>query len=436
MADAVGVDLYDATAKSIDQIKKMAEAMINTRRELMASAADRSGELSTKYFTSRIDAIEAEKQLDVNAFGLRDKFDAGSLGQQDVFQFLQDEYSALTTMYGGDVIKAGAEYAKMFGKGGTAYSQIDAATGQKGALYGMEDIINYLATNADGNQLQGFIAEDRKGATSDLAELVTSNLLMGGFQSTTTDAAGLNAGLATLTDEQRMKIETLATQDMTVQENRQALIDALYKMTTDGNNEIFMKLSPIADPMKDAATSLASASEAFKASVDALIEQLKAGDTRTPRGHIGDSTMSNLGNTLSSHNSVNSRLAGKRNITSSYRNYALGSLKSDHVTGRALDITGQNLVSYRDSMNGSGGFAEFHGAGDTRHLHVVPPQGGNAIGDSYTAVGAAGSQGDSSGVGNTTNNYSFNISGTNAEDIANVVMRKIAATGKSNSERR
>ena len=397
----------------------------------MASAADRSGELSTKYFSSRIDAMEAEKQLDVNAFGLRDKFDAGSLGQQDVLQFLQDQQTALVSFYGGDQIKADAEFAKMFGKGGTAFSQLN------GPLEGMEAALNFLATDKDGNNaLQGYVTESRTGATSDLAELVTSNLLMGGFQSTTTDAAGLNAGLSTLNDEQRMRIETLATQDMTVQENRQALIDALYKMTTDGNNEIFMKLSPIADPMKDAATSLASASEAFKASVDALIEQLKAGDTRTPRGHIGDSTMSNLGNTLSSHNSVNSRLAGKRNITSSYRNYALGSLKSDHVTGRALDITGQNLVSYRDSMNGSGGFAEFHGAGDTRHLHVVPPQGGNAIGDSYTAVGAAGSQGDSSGVGNTTNNYSFNISGTNAEDIANVVMRKIAATGKSNSERR
>jgi hypothetical protein len=431
MAEAVGENLYDATAKSIDQIKKMAEAMINTRRELMASAANRAGELSTKYFTSKINAMEAEKQLDVNAFGLRDKFDAGALGQQDVLQFLQDQQTALTSFYGGDSIKANAEFAKMFGKGGTAFSQLN------GPLEGMESTLNFLATDKDGNNsLQGYVTESRTGATSDLAELVTSNLLMGGFQSSTTDAAGLNAGLSTLNDQQRMRIETLATQDMTVQENRQALIDALYKMTTDGNNEIFMKLSPIADPMKDAATSLASASEAFKASVDVLIEQLKAGDTRTPRGHIGDSTMSNLGNTLSSHNSVNSRLAGKRSITSSYRNYALGSLKSDHVTGRALDITGQNLVSYRDSMNGSGGFAEFHGAGDTRHLHVVPPQGGNAIGDSYTAVGAAGSQGDSSGLGNITNNYSFNISGTNAEDIANVVMRKIAATGKSNAERR
>jgi hypothetical protein len=87
-------------------------------------------------------------------------------------------------------------------------------------------------------------------------------------------------------------------------------------------------------------------------------------------------------------------------------------------------------------MNSSGGFAEFHGRGDSRHLHVVPPQGGNPIGDSYTAVGAAGTQGSTSGVGNVTNNYSFTISGTNAEDIANVVMRKIAMTNKSNAERR
>ena len=431
MADAVGVNLYDATANTIEQIKAMAEAMINTRRELMASASNRAGQLSTKYFTSRIDAMEAEKQLDVNAFGLRDKFNAGALGQQDVLQFLQDQQQALVTFYGGDQIKATAEFAKMFGKGGTAFSQVG------GALEGLEPVINMLATNANGvNALQGFIGESKRGATSDLAELVTSNLLMGGYASSNIDSKALQGGLSTLTDEQRMRIETLSTQDMTVQENRQALLDALYKMTADSNNEIFMKLSPIADPMKDAATDLASASAAFKASVDVLVEQLKPSDTRTPRGRIGDSTMSNLGNTLSSHSAVNSRLAGKRSITSSYRNYALGSLKSDHVTGRALDITGQNLVSYRDSMNSSGGFAEFHGAGDSRHLHVVPPQGGNPIGDSYTAVGAAGSQGDSSGIGNTTNNYSFTISGTNAEDIANAVMRKIAATNKSNAERR
>jgi len=431
MADAVGVDLYDATAKSIDQIKKLSEAMIDTRREMMASASNRLGETSQKYFTSKIDSIEAEKQLDVNAFGLRDKFNAGGLGQQDVLQFLQDQSTALTTFYGGDQIKATAEFEKMFGKGGTAFSQVG------GALEGLEPVLNMLATTKDGNQLQGFIGENSRGALSDLTQMVTSNLGKSGQGLVGGDTAGLSGFLAGTTDTQRMAIENASARDMTDPKNVDALKSVIASIATANGDAFRLKIEAIADPMADAATTLAGASEAFKASVDLLIEAIgKGGDTRTPRGRIGDSTMSNLGNTLSSHNSVNSRLAGKRSITSSYRNYALGSLKSDHVTGRALDITGQNLVSYRDSTNSSGGFAEFHGAGDTRHLHVVPPQGGNAIGDSYTAVGAAGSQGDSSGLGNTTNNYSFNISGTNAEDIANVVMRKIAATGKSNAERR
>jgi hypothetical protein len=286
-----------------------------------------------------------------------------------------------------------------------------------------------------GGRLGQYTSELQQGQAADLNELITSNLLSAGREAFGFDQAQLNQALMGMTDQQRMQIEGLATKDLSDQKNRQNLIDAIYRITGQNGEQLTMKLRPIADPMKDAATSLATASAEFKASVDKLVEALPK-DTRTPRGPIGDSAMSNLGNTLSSHNAVNSRLAGKRSITSSYRNYALGSLKSDHVTGRALDITGQNLVSYRDSMNSSGGFAEFHGRGDSRHLHVVPPQGGNPIGDSYTAVGAAGTQGSTSGVGNVTNNYSFTISGTNAEDIANVVMRKIAMTNKSNAERR
>lgn len=424
MADAVGENLYDATAKSIDQIKALAEAMINTRRELMSATQNRIGELSTKYFTNQIDSMEAEKQLNVNAFGVRDKFNANALTQQDVVQFLQDQQQALITFYKGDAIKAESEFARLYGEGGASYSL------KGGALEGLESVINTLATIDGTNLLQGYISESKTGATSNLAEMVTANALAAGSQLNLTQA-DLQGGIGRMTDAQRMELETLASADLTSAENQRKLTEFLESSKIWMGDLAFNTVAV----QEDAATTMKNATEDFRVAVEKLVTELEKGDTRTPRGRIGDSTMSNLGKTLSSHSAINSGLAGKRSITSSYRNYALGSLKSDHVTGRALDITGQNLVSYKDSMNSSGGFAEFHGAGDSRHLHVVPPQGGNAIGDSYTAVGAAGSQGSSSGIGNTTNNYSFNISGTNAEDIAKAVMRKIAMTNKSNAER-
>ena len=423
LADAVGVNLYDATANTIEEIKKLAEGMINTRRELMTAASNRAGELSTKYFTQQIDALAASEQLDVNAFGVYGKAQANSLTEKDILEFGESQFNALVAFNKGDVLKAATDFKTTLGVGGTAYSQVDPITGQKGSLYGLEAMMaKYLAP---------FATDFEQGSTANLAELVTANALKDGRQLNVSQEL-LQGGIGQMDYTQRMQLETLADQDMSDPANRQKLIDFLDS-TKIWMGELAFNTVEV---QEDAATTMATATEAFKAAVDKLVEQLaKGGDTRTPRGRIGDSTMSNLGNTLSSHSAVNSGLAGKRNITSSYRNYALGSLKSDHVTGRALDIVGDNLVSYRDKMTSAGGLAEFHGKGDTRHLHVVPPQGGNPIGDSYTAVGAAGSQGNSSGIGNTTNNYSFNISGTNAEDIAKAVMRKIATTNKSNAER-
>ena len=417
LADAVGVNLYDATANTLEEIKKLAEGMIDTRRELMNAASNRAGELSTKYFTTEIDAIKASEQIDINAFGVRDKIQANAFTKKDALEFGQQQFEALIAFNKGDVLKAATDFQTTLGIGGTAYSQ------ERGPLKDLEILLAPL--------LEGFITDFEQGSTADLAEMVTANALKDGRQLNVSQEL-LQSGIGRMDYTQRMQLETLADQDMSDPANRQKLIDFLDS-TKIWMGELAFNTVEV---QEDAATTMATATEAFKAAVDKLVEQLaQVGDTRTPRGRIGDSTMSNLGNTLNSHRAVNSGLAGKRSITSSYRNYALGSLKSDHVTGRALDIVGDNLVSYRDKMTSAGGLAEFHGKGDTRHLHVVPPQGGNPIGDSYTAVGVAGSQGSPSGIGNTTNNYSFNISGTNAEDIAQAVMRKIATTNKSNAER-
>lgn len=104
--------------------------------------------------------------------------------------------------------------------------------------------------------------------------------------------------------------------------------------------------------------------------------RLLVSDTMTPR--FGD-TSSNLADTMGRHGKIDSMLSGKRKVTSSFRDWGLGSINSDHVTGRAYDLTGQNLGMYKTIVERDGGFAEYHGGAINRHLHVVPGEG---VGDS------------------------------------------------------
>ncbi len=121
-----------------------------------------------------------------------------------------------------------------------------------------------------------------------------------------------------------------------------------------------------------------------------LIDQ----DTRTPRGKgIGDTTSSRLSRTLSRHAAMNSTISGKRMITSAFRTNGLGSINSDHVTGRAYDLVGNQLGMYKTTVERNGGFAEFHGGSQNRHLHVVPGPGpmGDTTVPSYSRINGGSS---------------------------------------------
>ena len=162
----------------------------------------------------------------------------------------------------------------------------------------------------------------------------------------------------------------------------------------------------------------------FKVIIDDLTHKLNpsGADTKHP---IGD-TSSTLAGTLAAHGRISGGLSGKRTITSGYRNYALGSINSDHVTGKALDIVGDNLGAYQQGIKRGGGFAEFHGSGGGRHLHTVP-----ATGDTSTSRGGLGG-------GSNTNNYTINVSGgpnANAQEVASLVMNEIQNLNRSNRER-
>ena len=164
------------------------------------------------------------------------------------------------------------------------------------------------------------------------------------------------------------------------------------------------------------------------------------GDTSTPRGsRIGDTTSSRLSTTMGRHSAMDASLTGKRTVTSSFRTGGLGSINSDHVTGRAYDLVGQNLGQYQTMAKAGGGFAEFHGVNGSRHLHVVPGPG--AIGDRSTPVAPSNRKSNlvasNGGGGNST--YSFNIQGSDnasPQQIAEAVMVKLKQIERSNRERR
>ena len=97
------------------------------------------------------------------------------------------------------------------------------------------------------------------------------------------------------------------------------------------------------------------------------------GDTATPHGRGGS-----FGSTMGAAARIDAGVPGSRRVTSGVRSWGVGSSNSDHVTGRALDLVGSNLSAFAVAVRKSGGYAQFHGDGLNRHLHVVPGQGGGS----------------------------------------------------------
>lgn len=110
------------------------------------------------------------------------------------------------------------------------------------------------------------------------------------------------------------------------------------------------------------------------------------GDTATSRarGHGGG-----LDRTLAMH----SRLApsGVKISNALTGGGGTGRGSGDHQRGRALDLVGPGLGSYKRRLEQAGGWAQFHGSGGGRHLHGVYPAGDTKVSaTSRTGGGASG----------------------------------------------
>lgn len=468
LAKDMGVNLYDATVKYDDLVKKFTSNLKKSGEQLNASMTDIFLGAANPFQKKR-EAQESQYALNQNFRQIGDVLRGGGseatkMGAVD--KGMEQAYAQILGVAGGDAFKAFDIYNKMFfsGKNEGIFAEGAEFAGQSQMFLGNE---TFMA--ADKQMRQGVSGE---AATQIRALLAEKNMSV--------DAGLLEASIANMSNEEvSALLANLKTmdQDTTVakfgetNEIKQALaggtgteVERLLKekVGLEGidikteNKESLDKIATAATDFSTAADGLKTAVETFNTNMEGFFTaplgempdwwakglkitgsgddmRLAPGDTSTPRaGGIGDTTASKLSQTMARHAAMNSQLTGKRIVTSSLRDYALGSPSSDHATGSAYDLVGQNLGQYAKLVHANGGFAEFHGSMANRHLHVVP---GPGIGDTATVRPVSSV---SSNSGGTTNYYSFEINGANAspEAIANMVMAKIEAKERSNRERR
>ena len=448
LANTMGVNLFDAT-KSVSQAvaemglaaQRTAEQIIGSIRDIQQSALDP--------LRSSIAASEVANQLAELEIGL------ASLGAaatpEDIKQYLID-YVDVLNIRNPDSPLSNLDYAQKMlgfslGKGG----MLEGMTGQFNAA-GVTNFLPRAGVEAragaveslSGDIISGFArqgtAVDRDSLMASLGGLGDSEIerlmaqVISGklFSEGTLEGSRIDplTGRKTGTDSLSLfngSVSGVKAETMSPAAMSQAMYDALsadQKVMYDGIQGA-VKAGFNKNPDWYASPPAWYSQESFQAILDAE-------DTSTPRGS-GDTTSSRLSRTMGRHNYFNSMLTGKRTMTSSYRTSGLGSINSDHVTGRAYDLVGQNLGQYSKLVNSSGGFAEFHGRGGTRHLHVVPGQ--TPVGD--TAVPSIGRMAPQP-TGGSVNNYSVVVNGANADanEVANVVIDRIQRLERNTRERK
>jgi hypothetical protein len=472
LARQSGLNLMDATVDFNTAVNQLTSALINNTVELNTFIADSYAGMYDMLSEAQKTA-DAPRIYDEAARTLYDKKLAGSLQRTDVLDFIGTALQQFPAMYAdapGGQIRGLYEFVRSFREGGTAFGfgpngERLPLTGMQGDFYSPENapLMNQLITKSTadiaransellvsglasaGLQLSDPVAATRFGAA------LTEFGLRGELEAAiAADQANRLAGfgdqfaLAT-TDEDRAKVQTefqnfllelegilkfgpLGTTQVKELESSAAVMgNAVYDAIIDAFKPGFTLSAGTVD-VKDTQSAIVNSSGTVNVNNFG-----DGGDTKLQKSKsIGDTT-TNLARTLDAHNRLNNG-AGNRFITSSYRNFNLGSSNSDHINGRAYDLVGDNLISYRDAVKRDGGFAEFHGDRSSRHLHVVP-RIGDSISPAYSmTAGALATPGAQSSAPNV---YNVNVygAGSNAEEVANLVMHKIKVSEKMNRER-
>jgi hypothetical protein len=465
MSRQSGLNLMDATINFNSAVQQLTSSLISNTIELNTFIGETFANMYDIVDVAK-KAAEAPQIYDEAARTLYDKKLAGTLTGSDINDFLSTALQQFPAMYAnapGGQLRGLIEFVRSFQPGGTAYgfgpngeqlpltgagelanmpvTQQILQTGKAGiARAGQELLVSGLAGSGlqltDQETLRNFGARFEALATgsqegADLAAYIANTI--SGFD----DRRALAA-----TPEERQSIQTefqnfIATALPAVlgdfgtvafeaaASSLEVQADATYRAIVDA-------FAPGFNLTAESATISSPNSTMVNATGSTTIMQPSQDTKLSKSKQIGD-TATNLSRTLDAHNRLNSG-AGNRFITSSYRNFALGSSNSDHINGRAYDLIGDNLISYRDAVRRDGGFAEFHGKNSSRHLHVVP-RIGDAISPAYSASMAMPSITTSQTPESNIYNITVNGAGSNPEEIANLVVHKIKNTEKINRER-
>jgi DNA polymerase/3'-5' exonuclease PolX len=459
LAKEMGVDLYDSTVKFKDVLGQMGLAMVKTSAQMRQAFTD----VYVKGFDTFSQYIkQAEAASSYNEIGenYRALVAEGGSTDLDFAKFMQDLGGAALDRVGGNSLKAFYDISGQMGY-----------EGRQGTAFGATGIFaGQTLTPAQEKLKNAALSEQEKGlagvAAQQLADIYAN-------KGATIDTKTLEKQLLNMSPDQQQKLFTQlqagefdaygGSQNTGMNFGAKGIVPMLSAgLNAFGLDPSKLSLKELPGEKLDAvATAMTTASTAFKDAVDsftsktgAIFQSIKTPDwlndvnsglfsgqavpvssmdTSSPRGKaVGDTTSSRLSQTMSRHSAIDGTLSGKRTITSGYRNWGLGSLGSDHLTGRAVDVVGDNLVSYRDAVKRNGGFAEFHGDGANRHVHAVP----GAIGDGRAPASYQPARSGSSTSGGGMS-VTVNINGANSspEEIANRVMAKIKDAERARRER-
>lgn len=426
------------------------------------------GEAATSIYRT-FEILDAPRVMDQAAIALQEAIASGAgLTDQDRSQFLQTLFTQAQLVTGGDPLETirylrenigtleapGIQFTtpgsrlyglqgELLGGGGAqmmgaAYGTI--ATGLRDVIRGnIISEVGRAGATIDVAQLDAALA-----GITDLAELerIGEAVRQSGFITNTT----LNLGrgrTASMEGTAGKDLEEILGTDAGLRRSENQEFLAEYGNETE---KLIAGFGTALDPLEQGIAT-------FNENIDRLIEAV-GGDSnstsssttstsssdsstrRRARNQDGDTASPrwNMLQTLGKHSSFDMGIAGTRRVTSGLRNYNLGSLSSDHAMGRAYDLTGQNLGAYQSAVRAAGGLAEFHGAGGSRHLHVVP--GAGPVGDSATPY-----MGAPSGGGSITTNDSYSIvvnaaPGMDVKQLADEVMSRLERKQRDMYERR
>lgn len=463
-------DLISLTGKSSDQILELANAAGVSLADSMLSlqdiltetgiAAGRFGEdfknAMTNVYASAVseiqtalDALEAPKIINELARSLSEKIRAGTATNQDFASFFQGAFQEQLLASGGDATKALSELYRLLGPGGAQYSQ------KGGIFYGLESQMTGTGEGQGGNLLNPALAAAARGTSEIIAQNLVSQLAAVGYKPSGQTMEQLVAKFSALPIPEILRIaESVSTKGfisdeggvaaygrqgmygVPVEDQLASLLGPEFASLT-GSIEL-QKTEDALNRQSDLATrtSLSGTTRNFNTAVTEFgriinqdlttaISKIPTGDTSTPRRTVVD--------TLNTHKAFDLQIAGNRSVTSSLRFGGLGSMDSDHAAGRAYDLVGQNLGMYGQAIRNAGGFAEFHGTGGSRHLHVVPPSG--PVGDTATPY-MGGTM--TAPVANNTTTVNLVVNASPNQDVralADEIMYRIEQETRSRNER-